>query len=87
MNWAITSLPVPLSPLIKTEASVAATFRASSTAFRKSGEMPMSAILSLCPCCFISWTRRSCASRDIMTACEARPMSTCRWVAEKGFGR
>ena len=49
--------------------------------------MPMSAILSLWPCCFISWTRRSCASRDIITACEARPMSTWRWVALNGFGR
>ncbi len=83
----MTSLPVPLSPLMNTDASVAATFRASSTAFRNSGEMPMRAILSLCPCCFISWTRRSCASRDIMTAWEARPISTCRWVAENGLGR
>ena len=33
----MTSLPVPLSPLMNTEASVAATLRASSTALRKSG--------------------------------------------------
>ena len=87
MNCAITSLPVPLSPLMKTEASVAATLRASSTAFRNDGDMPMRAILSLCPCCFMSWTRRSWASRPTMTAWEARPISTCRWVAEKGLGR
>ena len=83
----MTSLPVPLSPLMNTEASVAATFRASSTAWRNSGEIPIRAILSLCPFCFMSWTRRSCASRDIITACEARPISTCRWVALKGLGR
>ena len=53
MNWAMTSLPVPLSPLMKTEASVAATLRASSTALRNSGEMPISAILSLWPFCFM----------------------------------
>ncbi len=87
MNWAMTSLPVPLSPLMKTEASVPATFRARSTACRKSGEIPMSAILSLCPFCFINWTRRSWASRAIITACDARPMSTWRWVALNGFGR
>ena len=40
MNWAMTSLPVPLSPLMNTEASVAATFRASSTALRNSGRDP-----------------------------------------------
>ena len=45
--------------------------------------MPISAILSLCPFCFISWTRRSCASRATMTACEARPISTWRWVARE----
>ena len=87
MNWAITSLPVPLSPLMNTDASVPATLRARSTAWRNSGEMPIRAILSLWPFCFMSWTRRSCASRDIMTACDARPISTCRWVAENGFGR
>ena len=87
MNWAMTSLPVPLSPLMNTDASVAATFRASSTALRNSGEIPISAILSLCPCCFMSWTRRSCASRDIITAWEARPISTWRCVAENGLGR
>jgi hypothetical protein len=54
MNWAMTSLPVPLSPLMNTDASVAATFRASSTALRNSGEIPISAILSLWPCCFIN---------------------------------
>ena len=63
---------------MKTDASVPATLRASSTAFRNRGEMPIRAILSLCPFCFISWTRRSWASRDIITACEARPISTCR---------
>ena len=36
----------------------------------------MRAIFSLCPCCFISCTRRSCASRAIITAWEARPIST-----------
>ena len=70
----MTSLPVPLSPLMNTEASVAATFRASSTALRNRGEIPIRAILSLWPC-------------YIITACEARPMSTWRWVAEKGLGR
>ena len=49
--------------------------------------MPIRAILSLCPTCFINCTRRSCASRDIITAWEARPISTCRWVAENGLGR
>ena len=34
--------------------SVAATLRASSTAFRNEGEMPIRAILSLWPCCFWS---------------------------------
>ena len=37
MNWAMTSLPVPLSPLMNTDASVAATLRARSTALRNSG--------------------------------------------------
>ena len=83
----MTSLPVPLSPLMNTEASVGATLRASSTALRKVGEIPMSASYSLWPCCFISCTRRSCASRDIITAWEARPINTCRWVAENGLGR
>ena len=31
--------------------------------------------------------RRSCASRDIITACEARPMSTWRWVARERLGQ
>src|SRR5437016_2832643 len=37
MNCAIISLPLPLSPVMKTDASVGATFRASSIARRKAG--------------------------------------------------
>ena len=42
ISCAIPSLPVPLSPLIITEALVFATFLASSTARQKAGEMPIS---------------------------------------------
>ena len=83
----MTSLPVPLSPEMNTEASVAATFRARSTALRKVGEIPISEILSLWPPCLASCCLRSRVSRATMTAWEARPISTCRWVAENGFGR
>src|SRR3989449_2158441 len=38
MNWAINSLPEPLSPVMKTEASVGATRRARPTARRNAGE-------------------------------------------------
>ncbi len=87
MNWAMSSLPVPLSPLMSTEASVPATLRASSTALRNAGETPIIANLSPTPVCCISWARRSWVSRDTMTACDARPIRTCRWVAENGLGR
>ncbi len=83
----MTSLPVPLSPLMKTDASVGATLRASSTALRNNGEMPINAWVSDCECCRITCSRRSAASRPLRIACDARPISTCRWVAENGFGR
>jgi hypothetical protein len=41
-------------PLMNTDASVAATFRARSTALRNSGDIPINAILSLWPFCFIN---------------------------------
>ena len=34
-----------------------------------------------------TWQYFIMISRDIMTACEARPMSTWRWVALNGLGR
>ncbi len=87
MNWAMSSLPVPLSPLMSTEASVPATLRASSTAFRKLGDTPIMWNFSPMPDCAMSWARRSCVSRVTMTAWEARPIRTWRWVAENGLGR
>ena len=58
-------------PLMNTEASVGATLRARSTAFRNSGEIPIRATESL----WLVWSstcwRSSLASRFIMTACEA----------------
>src|SRR3989304_5382255 len=86
MNWAMTSLPVPLSPLMNTDASVGPTCRASSTALRKSGEIPSRACVSESECCRITWLRRSAASRPLRIACEARPISTWRGVALNGLG-
>ena len=71
---------------MKTEASVGATLRARSTALRNSGEMPISATESLWLCWSSSW-RSSLASRFTITACDARPISTWRWVALNGLGR
>ena len=83
----MTSFPVPLSPVIITLASVGATLRASSTALRNAGATPSSVILSLFPFCCTSCWRSAFVSRVTITACEARPTSTCRCVAEKGLGR
>ena len=46
MNWAIISLPLPLSPVMNTDASVGATLRANSIARRNDGAVPRSVILS-----------------------------------------
>src|SRR2546422_732614 len=47
INWAISSLPLPLSPVMNTDASVGATLRASSIARWNAGAVPSSVILSL----------------------------------------
>ena len=90
MNCAIISLPVPLSPLIMTEASVAATFCASSTAFVKDGEIPSRASDSPAPFGVTTDGLLSFAILVVLAlaaVCAARPIRTCRCEAEKGFGR
>ena len=47
MNCAICSFPAPLSPVMKTEASVDATRRASSIARRNAGAEPNTVTFSL----------------------------------------
>ena len=87
MNCAISSFPVPLSPVMKTDASVGATLRASSMACRNAGELPRTTILSLWPWRFFWSSRAAFAARAAMTTCAARPTRTWRWAAENGFGR
>ena len=82
----MSSLPVPLSPTIITDASVDATFRARSTARRNDGDAPSSVSLSLLPLRSSSVSRAESSSRRASTACAARPNSTWRCVPENGFG-
>src|SRR5436309_1891109 len=87
MNWAINSLPGPLSPVMKTEASVGATRRARPTARRNAGDAPSTVTCSLFPCSRSNsaWTARD--SRATVTVWAARPTRICRCVAENGLGR
>ena len=87
MNCAINSLPLPLSPVMNTEASERATFRATSIICRNELDTPRTVILSLCPCSLSSSTWAWCDSFAAIAMCAARPTSTCSWVAEKGFGK
>ncbi|PYP16389.1 MAG: hypothetical protein DMD52_07750 [Gemmatimonadetes bacterium] len=87
MNCAIISLPLPLSPVMKTEASVGATLRASSIARRNAGAVPSRVILSLCACRRSNSSCCSRVSRATASVCTARPIKTWRWEAENGFGR
>jgi hypothetical protein len=87
MNCAICSLPVPLSPEMKTDASVAATFRASARTRWNAADPPSSATFSLWPCFSSSVRSSAFDSRATSTACAARPIRICRWLAANGFGR
>ncbi len=87
MNWAKSSLPVPLSPVRKTDASVAATLRANSMAFRNTGETPRTVTFSLLPCWRSSSVCSCLVSRATLSVCAARPSRICKWVAENGLGR
>jgi hypothetical protein len=75
-NWANSSLPVPLSPISMTDASVWATFLASSTTRRNAGEAPRRVMRSLLPLCSRRVERAISRSRLASTAYAARPTST-----------
>ena len=86
MNWAMSSLPDPLSPVMNAEASVGATRRASAMTSRNTGAAPSTGSASL------ARSGKGCApsardSRPTTTACTARPMRISSWVAENALGR
>ena len=68
ISWAINSLPEPLSPVMKTDASVGATRRARLTARRNAGEVPSTVTRSLFPCSRANSTCSAWDSRATSTA-------------------
>ena len=78
---ATTSLPVPDSPLMETDALEGATFSMSSKTLRITGAWPMKSVPPSC----LSRLRSPCTSRSVSRRSSAREMQTFSLAVSRGF--